>query len=79
MKLSEQSDLELGALPPNPRDFTLSRQDSWAARTSLARSCGIPASESALGLRPRSALSSAQVRSVYQGRFDYRWPFTQIA
>jgi len=69
----------MGALPPNPRDFSLSCQDSWTARASLARPCGIPAPESALGLRPRIALSSAQVRSVYQGRFVHSWPFTQIA
>ena len=59
---------EMGARPPNPRDFTLCRRDSWTARASWPRSGGIPAPESALGLRPRRALSSAQVRSVYQGR-----------
>jgi hypothetical protein len=56
------------ALPPNPRDFALSRQDSWTERRASARSLGIPAPESALGLRLRRALPSAQVRSVYQGR-----------
>jgi hypothetical protein len=70
---------ELGALPPNPRDFTLLRRDSWTARASWSRPGGIPAPESALGLRPRSALSSAQVRLVYQGRpWKKTWPFTQI-
>jgi len=70
---------ELGALPPNPRDFSLSRRDSWTARASWTCPCGIPAPESALGLRPRSALSSAQVRLVYQGHpLEKTWPFTQI-
>jgi len=54
------------ALPPNLRGFALSRQDSWTGgRAALAP--GIPAPESALGLRLRRALPSDQVRSVYQG------------
>ena len=54
------------APPPNLRDFALLRQDPWTGgRTAFAP--GIPAPESALGLRLRRALPSAQVRSVYQG------------
>src|SRR5512134_1289562 len=49
----------LGALPPNPRDFSRSGQNE--SRRRLAPPPAIPAAESALGLRPRSALSSAQV------------------
>ena len=50
----------LGALPPNPRDFPLCRQNGfWGS--GLRRPRPIPAAESALGLRPRIALSSAQV------------------
>jgi len=56
----------MGALPPNLRDLALSRQDSWTERRA-ALALGIPAPESALGLRLRRALPSAQVRSVYQG------------
>lgn len=67
----------LGALPPNPRDFAPSRQNYLscsaigAAAPNPARPPAegrrfhrlpdIPAAESALGLRPRIALSSAQV------------------
>jgi len=45
------------ALPPNPRDLSLLRQDSWTETSSCARHLGIPAAESALGLHFRSALS----------------------
>ncbi len=55
------------ALPPNPRNLSLLRQDSWTQLASATRHLGIPAPESVLGLRLRSALSSAQVRSVCQG------------
>ena len=49
-----------GTLPPNPRDLSLLGQNECGRR----RCCpppAIPASEPALGLRPRIALSSAQV------------------
>ena len=49
-----------GALPPCPRDLSHSRQND-GARRQIARPPLIPAAESALGLRPRIALSSAQV------------------
>jgi len=52
--------LKLGALPPDPRDLSHCRQND-GARKPIARPPLIPAAESALGLRPRSALSSAQV------------------
>jgi hypothetical protein len=52
----------LGALPPNPRNFSPYRQNGWlGADAGCARSWPIPAAESALGMRSRSALSSAQV------------------
>jgi hypothetical protein len=55
----------MGALPPNPRDLTHCRQDWMAQReASCARPRRIPASESALGSRPRGALPSAQVQPV---------------
>lgn len=57
---------DMGAPPPNPRDFSLSRQDYWAARASSARPRGIPAAESALRFHPWRALSSVQVPPVYQ-------------
>jgi hypothetical protein len=45
---------------------------------SSARRLGIPAPESALGLRFRRALPSAQVRPVYQDAIlENEWPFTQ--
>jgi len=49
-----------GQPPPNPWDLSHSRQND-GARRQIARPPLIPAAESALGLRPRSALSSAQV------------------
>ena len=72
-----RSILSLGALPPNPRDLAPSRQNICVASQLGApppnpgrlfaegrrtrRLPVIPAAESALGLRPRRALSSAQV------------------
>ena len=66
-----------GLCPPNPRDLPHSRQNSWVASQlgaappnpcwgaaegrRVRRLPAIPAAESALGLRPRRALSSAQV------------------
>src|ERR1700681_2568095 len=60
MKLLRDESLQLGALPPSPRDLSHSCQND-GARRQIARPPLIPAAESALGLRPRSALSSAQV------------------
>jgi hypothetical protein len=51
----------LGALPPNPRNFPLCRQNGLFLGAGCSRPQPIPAAESALGLRSRSALSSAQV------------------
>jgi putative transposase len=48
-----------------------------ATGAKFSRTPGIPAPESALGLRLRSALPYAQVRSVYQGCVIKAWPFTQ--
>ena len=60
MTLLRDESLSLGALPPSPRDLSHSGQND-GARRQIARPPLIPAAESALGLRPRSALSSAQV------------------
>jgi hypothetical protein len=60
MTLLRDESLQLGALPPSPWDLSHSRQND-GARRQIARPPLIPAAESALGLRPRSALSSAQV------------------
>src|SRR6266481_194670 len=49
-----------GRCPQSPRDLSHSRQND-GARRQIARPPLIPAAESALGLRPRSALFSAQV------------------
>ena len=49
-----------GRCPQPPRDLPHSCQND-GARRQIARPPLIPATESALGLRPRSALSSAQV------------------
>jgi hypothetical protein len=61
---SKQSDL--GLCPQTPGIFPLCRQDSWEAGASFARTRSIPAPGSALEVRPRRALSSAQVASGYQ-------------
>jgi hypothetical protein len=53
---------EMGALPPNPRDFSLSRQDSWAAR---ARSLALAES------RPLNRRSGSIPGSPYP---PFRWP-----
>ena len=62
-----RTESKLGALPPNPRDFSLCAKipGSGPALSSARR---IPAAGSALGVRPRRALSSAQVASAYQKR-----------
>ena len=52
----------MGALPPNPRDFSLSRQDSWAAR---ARSLALAES------RPLNRRSGSIPGSPYP---PFRWP-----
>ena len=51
---------KLGTLPPNPRDLSHSRRND-GARRQITLPPLIPAVESALELRPRRALSSAQV------------------
>jgi len=48
----------LGALPPDPWDFSLSGRNKGERKHTSPPL--IPAPETALGLRPRSALSSAQ-------------------
>ena len=54
---------EMGTLPPNPRDFSLSRQDSWAAR---ARSLALAES------RPLNRRSGSIPGSPYP---PFRWPY----
>ena len=76
MKKSEQEHFRDGALPQTPR-FCAFAPGFLDRKASCARASGIPAPESALGLRLRRALPSAQVRSVYQGWLIKAWPFTQ--
>src|ERR1019366_2768069 len=52
----------MGGLPPNPRDFLLSRQDSWAAR---ARSLALAES------RPLNRRSGSIPGEPYP---PFRWP-----
>jgi len=66
MKKSDEEHLRYGALPHTPR-FCAFAPGFLDREASCARAPGIPAPESALGLRLRRALPSAQVRSVYQG------------
>jgi hypothetical protein len=58
----------------SPWDFSLSRQDFWAARARPAHSCGIPAPESALGFHPWRALPSVQVGPFYQVISEFPTP-----
>ena len=60
MRLLRDESSSWGRRPQNPWDLPHSRQND-GARRQIARPPLIPAAESALGLRPRSALSSAQV------------------
>ena len=60
MTLLRDESLSWGRCPQSPRDLSHCRQND-GARKQIARPPLIPAAESALGLRPRSALSSAQV------------------
>lgn len=53
-----------GLRPQTPGIFPLCRQDSWEAGASAAPTRRIPAPGSALEVRPRRALSSAQVASA---------------
>lgn len=67
----------MGLCPWPPR-FNAFAPGFLDREASYARTPGIPAPESALGLRLRRALPSAQVRSVYQGcRVTKVWLFTQ--
>jgi hypothetical protein len=59
MRLLRDTSSELGALPPTPQDLSLAGQNDHGGGN--APPPAIPAAESALGLRPRSALSSAQL------------------
>ena len=53
---------EMGSLPPNPRDFPLSRQDSWPAK---ARSLALAES------RPLNRRSGSIPGEPYP---PFRWP-----
>src|SRR5436305_11953110 len=66
MKKSEEEQFWDGALPQTPT-FCAFAPGFLDRKASCARTSGIPAPESALGLRLRRALPSAQVRLVYQG------------
>ncbi len=59
-EVARRPDLHRGAPPPGPWDLSPSGQNGCFRRRPRPPPA-IPAAESALGLRPRSALSSAQV------------------
>src|SRR5215471_20757656 len=58
--MTAASKLHKGGSPPAPRGFTVVAQE-WRCWGAVVPPPAVPAAESALGLRPRSALSSAQV------------------
>src|ERR1700751_2627565 len=60
MRLLCSESLSWGRRPHTPGIYRIPRQND-GARRQITRPPLIPAAESALGLRPRSALSSAQV------------------
>src|SRR4029077_13229805 len=64
---SEEEHCWDGRSAPKPPRFSAFAPGFLDREASCARHLGIPAPESALGLRLRRALPSAQVRSVYQG------------
>ena len=64
---SEQEHFSGWGAAPKPPRFIAFAPGFLDREASCARTPGIPAPESALGLRLRRALPSAQVRSVYQG------------
>src|ERR1700692_1761386 len=67
-----------GGSPPKPPRFIAFAPGFLDREASCARAPGIPAPESALGLRLRRALPSAQVRPVYQDEeLETVCPFTQ--
>jgi hypothetical protein len=59
--------VEMGALPPNPRDLSLSRRDIlFDPYRAACAAPAISASESALGAHPCVALSSARLNDSYR-------------
>jgi hypothetical protein len=64
-EVASRPNLHRGAPPPAPWDLSPSGQNGWFRRRP-GPPPAIPAAESALGLRPRSALSSAQVLSEWK-------------
>ena len=78
VKNSEEEHFRDGGSAPKPPRFCAFAPGFLDREASCARAPGIPAPESALGLRLRRALPSAQVRSVYQGcSHELLRPFTQ--
>ena len=67
---SEEEHFWDGGSAPKPPRFSAFAPGFLGREASCARALGIPAPESALGLRLRRALPSAQVRSVYQGNLQ---------
>ena len=58
---------QMGALPPNPRDLSLSRRDIlFHPYRAACAAPAISASESALGAHPCVALSSARLNDSYR-------------
>src|SRR6202165_625853 len=64
---SEEEHFLDGGSTPKPPRLSAFAPGFLDREASCARALGIPAPESALGLRLRRALPSAQVRSVYHG------------
>src|SRR6266496_3857388 len=78
MKNRKKNISGMGVLPPNPRDLSLSRQDSWTGRRAAL---AIPESRP---LSRRSGCVSAEpypplrsVQSTRDTRLEKVWPFTQ--
>ena len=67
MEQSEEEHFWDGDSVPKPLRFCAFAPGFLDREASCARAPGIPAPKSALGLRLRRALPSAQVRLVYQG------------
>ena len=61
--MRKEAVVDLGALPPHPRDLTLLARIVWTGSEPMTRSRN-PGPGPALELRPRRALSSAQVKDT---------------
>src|SRR6266705_4048815 len=78
MKNRKKNISGMGALPPNPRDLALSRQDSWTGRRAalaLPESRPLSRRSSCVSAEPYPPLRSAQ--STRDEELETVWPFTQ--